>query len=45
MSINVTDDIHSIKRLDTSWLIHVAYAANERATLHLNGRLAFTEHL
>ncbi len=31
-----TDDIHSIKLLGTSWLVHVAYAANELAALHLN---------
>ncbi len=35
--INVTDDIHSVKRLGTRWLVHVAYAANKLATLHLNG--------
>ncbi len=40
--INVTDDIHSVKRLGTSWLVHVAYTANKLATLHLNGWLAFT---
>ncbi len=42
MGINVTDDIHSIKWLGTSWLVHAAYAANELAALHLNGWLAST---
>ncbi len=42
MDINVTEDIHSIKRLGKSWLVHVAYAANEIAALHLNGWLAST---
>ncbi len=32
----------SIMLLGTSWLVHVAYAANEIAALHLNGWLAFT---
>ncbi len=33
----------SVKLLDTSWLVHVAYAANELAALHLNGSLASTK--
>ncbi len=36
------DDIHSVKLLGTSWLVHVAYAANKLTALHLNGWLAFT---
>ncbi len=31
------DDIYSIKLLGTSWLVHVAYTANELAALRLNG--------
>ncbi len=38
----VNDDIHSVKWLGTSWLFHVAYTANERTALHLNGWLAST---
>ncbi len=34
------DDIHSVKLLDTSWLVHVAYTANELTALHLSGWLA-----
>ncbi len=41
--ISVTDDIHSVKQLGRSWLVHVAYADNELATLHLNGWLAISE--
>ncbi len=41
-SLMQTDDIHSIKLLGTSWLVHVAYAANELTALHLNGWLVFT---
>ncbi len=36
-----TDDIYSVKLLSTS-LVHVAFTANERTALHLNGWLAFT---
>ncbi len=32
----------SVKLLDTSWLVHVAYAATELAALQLNGSLAST---
>ncbi len=35
MQIN---DIHSIILLGTSWLIHVAYAADELSALHLMAR-------
>ncbi len=35
-------DIHRVELLGTSWLVHVAYAANELTALHLNGWLAFT---
>ncbi len=35
-------ETHSVKLLGMSWLVHVAYAANELAPLHLNGWLAFT---
>ncbi len=38
-SLMQTDDIHSV---GTSWLVHVVYAANKLAALHLNGWLAFT---
>ncbi len=33
-----TNDIHSIILLGTSWLIHVAYAADELSALHLMAR-------
>ncbi len=36
------DDIHSVKLLGTSWLVHVAYAVNELTALHLNEWFAFT---
>ncbi len=36
------DDIHSIKLLGTSWLVHVGYTANELTTSHLNGWLELT---
>ncbi len=39
-----TDDIHSVKLLGTSWLVHVAYAANKLTALHWNGRLASTSY-
>ncbi len=35
------EDILTIKLLGTSWLGHVAYAANDLTALHLNGWLAF----
>ncbi len=35
--------IHCVKLLGTSWLVHVAYAANELTALYLNGWLAFTK--
>ncbi len=41
-SLMQTDDIHSVKLLGTSWLVHVVYAANKLADLHLNGWSAFT---
>ncbi len=41
-SLTQTDDIHSVKLLGTSLLVHVAYAANELAALHIHGWLAFT---
>ncbi len=33
-----TNDIDNIKLLGTSWLIHVAYAADELSALHLMAR-------
>ncbi len=41
-SLTQIDDIHSVKLLGTSWLVHVIYTANELTALHLNGWLAFT---
>ncbi len=34
-SLMQMNDIHSIKLLGTSWLVHVAYAADELTALHL----------
>ncbi len=31
------DNIYSVKLLGRSWLVYVAYAANELTALHLNG--------
>ncbi len=43
--VNVTDDIHRVKRLGTRWLVHAAYAANELFALNLYGWLVeFTWH-
>ncbi len=39
-----TDDIHSVKLPGTSWLVHVAYAANKLAALYLNGWLVSTSY-
>ncbi len=44
-SLTQTDDIHSVKLIGISWLIHVSYAAKELAMLHLNACLAFTRAL
>ncbi len=33
-SLTQTDYINSVKLLGTSWLVHVAYAANKHAFLH-----------
>ncbi len=41
-SLTQTVDVHHVKLLGTSWLVHVAYTANELAALHLNVWLAFT---
>ncbi len=39
-----TDDIHNVKLPGTSWLVHVAYAANKLAVLYLNGWLVSTSY-
>ncbi len=44
-SLMQTDDIKSINLLATSWLVHVAYAANKLAALHLNGWFASIKQL
>ncbi len=40
--MQIDDIIHSVKLLGTSWLVHVAYTANELTALHLNGWLGLT---
>ncbi len=36
-SLTENDDIHSVKLLGTSWLVQVAYTANELAAENLIG--------
>ncbi len=36
-SLTEYNDIHSVKLLSTSWLVYVAYTANELAAEHLIG--------
>ncbi len=43
-SLTQTDDIHSVKRLGTSLLVHVACAANALSDLHFKLHLKTLEH-